>query len=237
MTEQTRIDAPFEAQFHAGRAQDYIMRRLIRGIETATLVKVQAVYPTNEDVGFVDVLPLVQQQATNNVVIDPVPMYRLPYMRMQGGVSAIVLDPAIGDIGLAVFASRDITTVIANKAPSPAATNRAYDAGDGLYLGGFLNAAPTQYLAFLPDAGGIRIVTPSDVVIRAEGNLTAEIGGDLTLQIAGNINVTAASTTWSGPVTFNDPIEAPEATVGGIAYTTHRHTSASPGNPTSPPIP
>lgn len=236
MTDSPRLDAPFEVQFHAGRAQEYIITRMLRGINTATLVKVQAVYPTDEDVGFVDVLPLVQQQATNGVVIDPTPMYRLPYMRMQGGVSAIVLDPAVGDIGLAVFASRDITTVIANKAPSPAATNRAYDAGDGLYLGGFLNAAPTQYLAFLPNAGGIRIVTPSDVVIRAEGNMSAEIGGDLTLQVAGNINVSAASTTWSGPVKFNDPIEAPEATINSIPFTSHKHPTAAPGSP-SPPIP
>lgn len=236
MTDTPRIGAPFEAQFHSGRAQEYVIQRLLRGINTATLVKVLAVYPTNEDVGFVDVLPLVQQQVTDGTVIDPAPMYRLPFLRVQGGLSAVVIDPAVDDIGLAVFAQRDITAAIATKEPGPAATNRAYDAGDGLYLGGFLNAAPTQYLAFLPDAGGIRIVTPSDLVIRTEGNLSAEVGGDLTLQVAGSITVSASSTTWSGPVTFNDPITTPEATIDGIAHSTHKHISASPGDPTGTPI-
>lgn len=208
----TKLGAPLEAQFHAGRAQEWMIQQLIRQIHTATLVRVAAVYPTPGTVGFVDVTPMVQQQTTTGVVIDTAPIYRLPYLRAQGGVSAIILDPAIGDMGLAVFAERDISAVISTREQAAVATNRAYDAGDGLYLGGFLNADPTQYVEFLPEAGGVRVITP------------------------GSVTVQAAATTWTGPVTFNDPITAPEATIGGIAFTTHRHTSAASGSPTSLPL-
>lgn len=236
MTDTPKLGAPFEAQFHAGRAQEWVMQRLIRGINTAQLVRVQAVHPDQETVGFVDVTPLVQQQQTDGVVIDTAPMYRLPYLRVQGGVSAIVLDPVIGDIGLAVFAQRDITTAVATRAVGPAATNRAYDAGDGLYLGGFLNANPTQYLAFLPDAAGIKLFTPGDLTMIAEGNMSVQVGGNLTVEVGGNVAVSAAATTWAGPVTFADPITAPEATINGIPVSTHKHISASPGSPTGTPI-
>lgn len=236
MTDTPKLDSPFEAQFHAGRAQEYVIQRLIRQINTATLVRVTAVYPTPDAVGFVDVMPMVQQQTTAGTVIEAAPMFRLPYLRMQGGVSAIILDPVAGDIGLAVFAQRDITTVAATQTEGMAATNRAYDAGDGLYLGGFLNANPAQYLAFLPDAEGIRLVTPGNFVARIDGDMSFEVGGDLSLQIGGSITVAAASTSWSGPVTFADPITAPEATINGIPVSTHKHISASPGSPTGTPV-
>jgi len=220
MADTPKLDAPFETQFHAGRMQEWIMGRLIRQIHTADLVKVLAVYPTSGTVGFVDVQPLVQQQTTNGVVIDQAPIFRLPYLRLQGGISAIILDPTVGDLGLAVFAERDITTAIATKAEGPAPTNRAYDAGDGLYLGGFLNADPTQYVRFTP-TGGVDVVSTGAVTVTAAASST----------------LAAPAWTVSGPVTFADPVTAPEATIGGIAFTTHRHTSTTPGTPTSPPIP
>lgn len=220
MADSPKIGAPFETQFHEGRMQDWIIKQLIRQIHTATLVKVVKVYPIAGTVGFVDVQPMVQQATTNGVVIDGAPMYRLPYQRVQGGLSAIILDPVAGDLGLAVFAERDITAAIRSKEAGAAPTNRAYDAGDGLYLGGFLNADPTQYVQFMPD-GGIDVVSTGTVNVRAAG------AGTLT------------ATTWtvSGPATFTDPITAPEATIGGKAFTGHRHggVQTGPGN-SGPPV-
>lgn len=237
MTEPTRLGTPFEAQFHAGRAQEWIIQRLIRQINTAQLVRVLAVHPGDGFAGFVDVEPMQLQQSTTGVVIDGAPMYRLPYLRTQGGVSAIILDPVAGDIGLAVFAQRDISNVAATREPAAAATNRAYDAGDGVYVGGLLNATPTQYVEFLPEAAGINIVTPGDLSVEVAGDMSATIGGDLSVEVAGTISIGATSTAWRGPVTFADPITAPQATIGGIAFTTHKHIGAGPGNPTGTPIP
>lgn len=216
MADTPKIGAPFEAQFHEGRMQEWIIQRLIRQIHTATLVKVLKVYPTAGSVGFVDVQPMVQQTTTNDVVIDTAPIYRIPYQRVQGGLSAIILDPVIDDIGLAVFAERDISAVVRSKEGGAAPTNRAYDAGDGLYLGGFLNADPTQYVQFMPD-GGIDVVSTGTVNVRAAG--------------AGTLQATRWTVT--GQATFVDPITAPEATIGGIAFTTHKHGGVQSGSSTS----
>lgn len=178
MADTPKIGAPFEAQFHEGRMQEWIIQRLIRQIHTSTLVKVLQVYPTSGAVGFVDVQPMVQQTTTNNVVIDTAPMYRMPYMRPQGGKSAVIVDPAEGDIGLAVFAERDITGVVNTQDLGPAPTNRAYDAGDGVYLGGFLNQDPEQWLKFFA-TDGAELKAPLftvDAEVRTSGNVTVGTG-------------------------------------------------------------
>lgn len=236
MTDTPKISAPFEAQFHEGRKQEWVIWNLIRRVHTADLVKVLAVYPTGGTVGFVDVQPLVQERTTREVVIDQAPIFKLPYMRLQGGLSAVILDPVVGDLGLAVFAERDITNAIKTRDQGAAPTDRAFDAADGLYLGGFLNADPTQYVKFVPE-GGIEIVSTGDLSVTVPGNMDVSVEGNLTLDVGGTVTVSAAGTTWGGPVTFTSPITAPAATIGGIAFNTHRHTSAAAGNPTSTPIP
>lgn len=178
MADTPKIGAPFETQFHEGRMQEWIIQRLIRQIHTATLVKVLKVYPAAGAVGFVDVQPLIQQQTTNNVVIDSAPMYRMPFMRVQGGQSALIIDPVAGDLGLAVFCERDITAVVRTQDEGPAPTNRAYDAGDGVYLGGFLNQDPQQWLKFAP-TGGSELVSPLfsiDGEVRTTGNVSVGSG-------------------------------------------------------------
>lgn len=197
MTDTPKLGAPFEAQFDSGRLQEYVITQLIRKIKTVDLVKVLAVYPTEGTVGFVDVQALVQQQATNGVVIDNVPIYRLPYLRLQGGKSALILDPVVDDLGVAMFAQRDITTAIATRAEGPAPTNRAYDAGDGLYLGGFLNQDATQWLRFFP-TDGAELKTPLltiDAEVRTTGNVKVGTG----------ISTTATDSTGS-VLTFQDGI-------------------------------
>lgn len=216
MADTPKLDTPFEAQFHNGRMQEWVIQRLLRQIHTADLVKVLKVYPTAGTVGFVDVQRLVQQQTTNGVGVEQAPMYRFPYLRMQGGLSAIILDPVEGDVGLAVFAERDITRAVQTRDYGMAPTNRAFDAGDGLYMGGFLNADPTQYVQFKPN-GGIDVVSTGSV------NVTA----------AATSTLTAPAWTVNGPTTFADPITAPEATINGIAFTTHRHGGVQTGSGTS----
>lgn len=251
MTDQPRISAPFEVQFDQGRMQEWLIQQMIRKINTCELVKVLAVYPTTDTVGFVDVQPLIQDRTTLGVVLEQAPTYKLPYFRLQGGISAVILDPVVGDIGLAAYAQRDITNVVATRDQGAAPTDRVYDAGDGLYFGGFLNADPTQYVKFLP-TGGIEVVSTADLSITAPGNLTADVGGNLTLTVGGDAAVTvggkldltvegdmtvsAAKTTWGGVVTFSDGIVTPEAKVNGINLSTHRHQVTAVGSPTGAPI-
>lgn len=230
-----RLSAPFEAQFDKARAQDYAIQRLIRQIHTADLVKVLAVYPTEGTTGFVDVQPMVLEATTTGVLLEQSPIYKVPYLRLQGGLSAVVLDPVVGDIGVAIFAERDISTVISTREPAGAPTARAYSSADGLYLGGFLNADPTQYVRFDPE-GGIEIVSTGDLTLSAPGDASLTVGGKLTMQVTGTVTISAQSTSWAGPVSFSNPVTMPQATIGGVPFTTHKHFVSGTGTNSGTPV-
>lgn len=213
----TPYSMPFEALFDPDQAQQFIIRTLLGAIHTAELVQVQAVQPVADRVGFVTVQPLVLDIDTNNIVVAQSPAYNVPYLRVQGGVSAILLDPAVGDIGLAVYAQRDITNIKSSLAEGPAATLRTYSTADGLYLGGFLNGAPTQYVQFLANAAGINIVSPGNIELQAAGNISLQAGGALGLTSTSDTTVNAAALIINAPVTFNASVNG--AATGAGAYT------------------
>jgi len=171
----------FEDQFDEGRQQEFIIGRMLGRVHTTQLVRVLAVRPTVGKVGFVDVLPQVQETDTARKVIEQSPIYNVPFFRYQGGPSAVVLDPAVGDLGLVNIAERDITSVKATAQQGPAATDRRHDIADALYIGGVLNPEPTQYVRFQPNAGGIDIHTPASINITADEDITLDAGGSITL--------------------------------------------------------
>ena len=221
-----------------------MIRSIQAGVHTASLVKVLSC--TNDGglspFGFVDLQPLVNQvDGFGNPVPQPV-IHGCPYFSLQGGADAIIMDPKVGDQGIAVFAERDITRVVANaNAGQPGAANpgsgRKFDLSDGLYIGGLLNGIPTQYIQF--NSSGISIVTPNDVVVTAGGNatvtaegdisatattgditvtatagdITANAGGDITATAATTASVTAPTITLNGPTVVNGSLN-----VTGIAH-------------------
>lgn len=166
-----------------------IINSLIGKMHTATLVQIKAVNGNGVNpVGFVDVLPLVQQTDAEGRGINSVTIYNLPYFRLQGGANAVIIDPQVDDIGLAIFASRDISKTKRTKKEGPPSTRRQYDLSDGLYLGGYLNQTPSQYIHFL-DGGGINAVATGEFNIKAskivldapvETTSTVESAGDIT---------------------------------------------------------
>lgn len=145
----------------------YAIRGQLSKINTATLCQVKACTHDGglAPFGFVDVLPLVSQVDGAGNPVPHVTLYKLPYLRLQGGSSAIICDPAPGDLGIALFCNRDITSVVATQGQSTPSSPRMFDWSDGLYLGGLLNAAPTQYLQF--NSGGIAVVSPQAVKVTA----------------------------------------------------------------------
>ena len=220
-----KYNSSFEAQFDPDQAQLFIITKLIRQIHTADLVTVLAVYPTAGKVGFVDVQPLVQDQDTNGVVIAQTPIYKIPYFQLQGGKSAVILAPAVGDIGLAIFAERDITNVVKTQAQGAAPTDRVFNTADGLYLGGVLNADPTQWVKFNP-AGGIDI--------SSTGTLTLEAATTISLSAPNGITQTVGGATLhltSSGFTSNVPMTAPDLTVPNGSVNNHYHfVPSTPGN-------
>jgi hypothetical protein len=145
----------------------FVVQQAIGKLQTATLVRVEACTNNGDlsPVGFVDVTPLVEQVDGQGVPMPHVTIYNVPYFRMQGGANAVIMDPQKGDIGICVFASRDISKVKSTKKQAPPGSFRQYSFSDGLYVGGMLNGAPTQYITF--GANGIKIKSPSKVTLDA----------------------------------------------------------------------
>ena len=152
-------------------AMRFLVKMMNGGNFHAHLVTVQSVTNagTVSPVGFVDVQILVNQIDGDGTSYPHGVIYGVPYFRLQGGASAIILDPKAGDIGIAVFADRDISSVKANKAQANPGSRRQFDPADALYLGGFLNGLPSQFVQFLPNGGGINVVSPGAVKIQAQG--------------------------------------------------------------------
>ncbi|GBQ07266.1 phage baseplate assembly protein [Saccharibacter floricola] len=152
------------------------------------LVRVEAVHQDGVSLtGKVDVLPLVQQQDGLGRTHPREIVHDVPYLRIQGGTSALIIDPKPGDIGFIVVSGRDHSHAVLNRAPSLPASSRVFALKDCVYVGGFLNDAPSQYVQFTDE--GIRIVTPGKVEIEA-ASITANCNftttGDVT---AGGISL------------------------------------------------
>lgn len=169
-------------------AIDFLARLVIAGKAFVAVVKVIAVH--GGGVGMpptVDVQPMVNQidglgnQTPHGIV------YGMPCFRLQGGNGAMILDPVVGDVGVAAFCDRDISIVKATQKISGPGSFRQNDWSDGCYLGGFLNGAPTQYGKI--DSSGIAIVTPNPVTISAQ---------NMTLDASGNLAVTGDVTAGAG---------------------------------------
>lgn len=134
----------------------FVIRQRMAELQTALPVKVIAVKPNDGHTGFVDVQPLVQQISADSTVVDHGIIYNVPYFRLQGGVNGIIIDPAVGDIGLCDFCSRDISAVKNSKQIAPPASRRIHSFSDAIYIGGLLNAAPTRFIEF--NDNGINVV-------------------------------------------------------------------------------
>ncbi len=190
-------------------AQMFLVRMLLGRLATATLARVVAVSNGGgvSPVGSVTLQPLVNQtDGAGNAVPQP-RLFGCPYVRLQGGANAVILDPQVGDIGIALFADRDISSVIATRAQANPGSRRRFDLSDGLYLGGVLNGTPSQYVQF--NDGGITLTSPIAVTINAPTTINGALAVNGTISSTGNM------------------------TAGGIDLQTHVHGGVQSGSGSS----
>ena len=186
----------------------FIIKQELSRIQTATLVRVDVCTNSGglSPVGLVDVTPLVNQIDSTGTPYPHATIYNIPYLRIQGGTSAIIIDPKVGDIGVCVFASRDISKVKSSKQQSNPGSYRKFNFSDGMYIGGMLNGTPTQYIQF--SDSGIKISSPTSVTIESP-----------SIVLAGAVSQTGGgSTTFSGSVSSS-----------GISLSSHVHTGVVTG--------
>lgn len=212
---------------------EFFFRQEQSRVRTTTIVQVTAVsVPADEldPVGYVDFQPMVHQVDGKGNITKLPEVFNAPYMRLQGGTNAIVIDPIVGDIGIAVFADRDISTVKTSKAVGAPGSDRRNSLADAMYLGGILNGVPTQYVQF--KSTGILVKSPNLVTIDSPKTKTTqdlEVGGKL--QVDGDTELKAA-------LKVDGATAVQDITAHGVSIDEqHTHTSESPGTPTSPVIP
>lgn len=160
-----------EANVYSGNSEfnalSFLINQILGRVYTATLVQVQAVtlQSDTEPMGYVDARLLVQQLDGWGNAISNATIHHIPYFRLQAGACAVVIDPVVGDIGVCLFADRDISAVKTSKAEAPPGSRRRFDMADGLYIGAFLGNLPTDYVKVSP--AGIKIKSGVKVEIEA----------------------------------------------------------------------
>lgn len=189
-------------------AQSFLIEQIVNRLATTAVVKVVGVTAVGQvaPVGFVDVVVMVNQVDGDGNPTPHATINNMPYFRLQGGANAVIIDPAVGDLGIAVFCSRDISGVKRTRAVANPGSTRKYDWADGLYIGGILNGVPTQFIQF--SASGIAITSPTQITLTAP-----------TITMTGNIGTT-------GTMTSN----------GHDISSTHRHTASGGSGTGGPPV-
>ena len=234
-----------DAASEVGR-MNFIIRSALSGLRTAMPVKVISVSNAGgiSPIGTVDVQPLVSAVDGNGTAWAHGIIYNVPYMRIQGGSNGIILDPIVGDVGIATVCDRDISTVKNTGAVSAPGSNRKNDMSDMVYLMTIIGAAPTQYIQF--NSSGITVHSPVKVNITApEIDATATTlvhltAPTVTVDASSVFRVNSAAIQLNGPITqvsgsgdaaFAGNITTPgDVTANGTSVHTHKHGGVQTGS-------
>lgn len=171
---------PTSAQTSDAENLSYVFKKLLSGAFFIELVQVTATRGAAPNL-VVDVIPLVTRTDPSGAIIQNSEIFNVPVFRLQRGASAVIMNPVEGDIGMIAICDRDNSIARANRKQSVPGSKRTHSKSDALYLGGFLNAQPTQYIEFADNKinivapNGVNITTPDMYV---SGNIMA--GGDIT---------------------------------------------------------
>lgn len=215
----------------------FVFDKLLNGkffLELAMVTKVSGEAPNL----VVDVMPLVTQTDHTGAMIKNSPIYNVPVFRLQRGSSAIIMNPVPGDIGVIAVCDRDTSLVRANRSQSVPGSRRTHSKSDALYLGGFLNEQPSQYIEFADNQ--INIVSPGNVNVTCQkATVTAPGGVDMTtplLKVSGDFqaggNITDNAGTQAASLKdLRDAFDAHDHKVNGIQTGSGTVTSEKPGNP------
>jgi len=227
MSQKTNIQTNHVASDNASEVSrlNYIIKTALSGLRTAMPVQVMSV--TNNGgvsaIGYVGVQPLVSTLDGDGQVWDHATIYNVPYMRIQGGANGIILDPAIGDIGLAIVCDRDITAVKSAKKVSAPGSLRKNDMSDMVYLMTIIGAAPTQYLQF--NSSGITITSPNNVTVNAP---TAVVNAST------NVTMNTPILKVSGDIIDNFNTNTHSMAQMRSLYNSHTHSDPQGGNTGTP---
>lgn len=207
---------------------ELLIRALLLEARTAIPVKVVAVHPgqgTPPAIGTVDVQPQVQTVDGSGKLWSLATVYSAQFCRIQAGATAIVIDPAVDDIGLAVVCDRDITSVIAAAGLAGPGSARSHDISDLIYVQSVISAqAITQYI--LGNANGISIVSPNTITVQGQ---TVDITGE-QINLNGPVAQTNGDVTLETKVTVPNVVATTDVNVPNGGVNSHYHYNVTPGS-------
>ncbi|WP_462391517.1 phage baseplate assembly protein [Parasutterella excrementihominis] len=209
-------------------SMEFFIRSLISQVVSTSLpVVVTAVERKGEEAGagYVTVKPLLQPRNNSGDGLEVTTIPKLPYFRLQHGKAAIICDPKVGDIGLAVVAKHDISNINGSTTPKVPATYRKFDPSDSFYIGGFWGKAPEVFI-HLEDEGTIKIKAPTKITMEAP---------ECEVNASTSFTVNSAQINLNGPISGGgsggaDATFTGDVNAKGISLTSHTHTGVQSGN-------
>lgn len=205
MTERTQPQGAFVSGSQLN-VLDFLIRSIVKGmINTAIPVRVDAIERPGDGsgAGYLSATPLVKMRSASGEALEPVSIPKLRWFRLQHGTAALICDPKPGDVGLAVFAQQDVSTLTGGNEAVQPGSFRCYDMSDGFYLGGFWGQTPTTFVR-VEETGDITITAPKTVTI----NTNVE-----TINAKSSCTVNTATATINA--SSNCKIDTPETHITG----------------------
>jgi len=223
---------PQSAATEIGRLQ-LIIQSALAGLRTAMPVQVIAVSNSGglAPIGTVTVQPMISAMDGSKNLWKHAPVYNVPYMRIQGGANGIILDPVVGDIGIATVCDRDISAVKNTSKVSAPASLRKNDLSDMVYLMTIIGQAPTQYIQF--NSAGLTIHSPTKVIINSP-SVEIDASSSCTINspsIVLNGAVSQGAGSYAGNATFGGSMTVTgDVTANGTSVHTHKHGGVQTGS-------
>lgn len=202
-------------------AQDFVLRQFLGRHAFITLG--QVVKAEGESI---DIRPMVMSIAGDGSSIAHEVLYNVPVWRLQGGQSAVIMPPKVGDIGFIAICDRDISAVKATRQPAMPGSKRTHNLSDAIYLGGVLNGDPVQFVEFANQQ--INVTSPWKITLNApdvETNASKRFAVN-SLEIALN-GATEVSQTFTAKGKAN---LSAGAAIGGIEFGDHVHGGVQSGS-------
>jgi hypothetical protein len=204
----------------------FLIAQMIGKLVTIVPVQVIAVTRAGSLAGgaYVNVQPMLNQLTGDATAVPHGIICGMPAWRMQGGGNAVILDPVVNDIGLALFSYRPASSLVAADVATPGsvpgsqpvnpASAAQLDWSSGFYLGGWICGAIVQYL--IMNASGITAVSPTAITLQAP---------TVTITASGQLAVNTPTAAFSDIVTV-----AGDEIVGSVDFLTHTHPGVQIGS-------
>ena len=238
----------------------FVIQQMLNKLAGPTFVRVVQCSNSGQvaPAGTVNVQPLINQMTGNAQPQAHGIVYNLPYLRLVSGANAVIMDPTVGDIGLACFGSRDLSAVKAFAEANPGAfvqpmnpaSQRFWSWADGIYLGGVFGPAPTQYIDFT--GNGINMVSPQQITLAAPqitfnastgvavntplASFSEDIAVANDMSVEGTTNGSGAAVIAGDLTVTGTTTGTGDGVFGGISVSTHIHPDPQ-GGDTGAPVP